>query len=78
MSRLASESLERDLDRFEWLALQTHLLYCIACRRFRRQIEFLHCAMDRLARSLEADECSPAAGLPDAVRQRIKRAIKTH
>jgi hypothetical protein len=78
MSRLASESLDRDLDRLEWLALQAHLFYCVACRRYRRQIEFLHSAMDRLARSLEADERSPAVGLPDAVRQRIKRAIKTH
>ena len=28
MARLASESLDRDLGRFEWLALRSHILYC--------------------------------------------------
>jgi hypothetical protein len=78
MSRLASESLDRDLDRLERIALQLHLVYCIACRRYRGQLKFLHSAMDKLARSVEHHDCSPGLGLPDAVRQRIKRAIKTN
>jgi hypothetical protein len=78
MSRLASESLDRDLERVERIALQLHLVYCIACRRYRGQLEFLHRAMDKLARSVEHHHCSSGLGLPDAVRQRIKRAIKTH
>ena len=41
MSRLASESLDRDLDRWERIALQSHLLYCQACRHFSRQIVHL-------------------------------------
>ena len=77
MTFLASESLDRDLDRLERLTLRTHLLYCIACRRYSQQIEFLRCAMCRIAHGLEAAECSAAAGLPEEVCQRIKRAIKT-
>ena len=50
MSRLASESLDRDLGRLEWVALRSHLLYCAACRRFQRQIKLLRCAMRRLAK----------------------------
>ena len=34
MTRLASESLDRDLGRLERLALKSHLLYCISCRRW--------------------------------------------
>ena len=76
MSRLASESLDRDLGRLERVALRSHLLYCTACRRFQRQIQFLRCAMRRVARGVEAEERSPGTGLPDEVRERIKRALK--
>lgn len=76
MSRLASESLDRDLGRAERFALRLHLLYCSACRRYRRQLEHLRCAMRRLARTIEADESSPVPGLPDDIRERIKRALK--
>ena len=78
MTRLASESLDRDLDPLESFALRSHLLYCKDCRRYRRQIEFLRGVMRRLARNVEADACSLGLGLPEAVRQRIKRAINTH
>jgi len=76
MSRLASESLDRDLGRLEWVALRSHLLYCAACRRFQRQIKLLWCAMRQLASRVEAGEPSPGTGLPDEVRERIKRALK--
>jgi hypothetical protein len=75
MSRLASESLDRDLGRLEWVALRSHLLYCAACRRFQRQIKLLRCAMRRWARRVEAGEPSPGPGLPDAARERIERAL---
>jgi hypothetical protein len=75
MARLGSESLDRDLGRTERIALRLHLLYCKACRRYRRQVERLRLAMRRLSRDLEAGALSPAPGLPDEVRQRIKRAL---
>ena len=76
ISRLASESLDRDLGRLERVALRSHLLYCAACRRFHRQIKLLRCAMRRLARRVEAGAPSSGMGLPDDVRERIKRALK--
>ena len=76
MSRLASESLDRDLGRLERFALRSHLLYCAACRRYRQQLELLRCAMRRLARDAEAGEPLPGPGLPEAVRERIKQALR--
>jgi hypothetical protein len=76
MSRLASESLDRDLDLMERIALRSHLLYCTACRRYRRQLERLRRAMRRLADSLEAGVPPLDPSLPDEVRERIKRALR--
>ena len=78
MSRLASESFDRDLGRLERFALRSHLLYCAACRRYRRQLEVLRYAMRRLARDAEADVSLPGPALPEAVRERIKQALKSH
>ncbi len=76
MSRLASESLDRDLDLMERIALRSHLLYCAACRRYRRQLERLRRAIRRLADGLEAGETSLDPRLPDGVRERIKRTLR--
>ena len=78
MSRLASESLDRDLGRLERVALRSHLLYCSACRRYRRQLEIVRSAMRRLAWAALDGEPSPVPGLPDEARERIKRALKGH
>jgi predicted anti-sigma-YlaC factor YlaD len=75
IARLASESLDRDLGRLERVALGSHLLYCTACRRYRRQVAFVNSALRRLAARLEVDAPLPGPGLPDDVRARIKRAL---
>jgi hypothetical protein len=74
--RLASESLDHDLGRLERFALRSHLLYCVPCRRFQRQIRLLRYAMRRLMGHLEGGEPLPGTGLPDEVRERIRRAFK--
>ena len=76
MAQLASESLDRDLDVFERLALGAHLLYCRACRRYLRQVVLLRNALRTLAGRLEADQRIPGPGMPDEVRDRIKCALK--
>ena len=76
MSRLASESLDRDLDRLERIALRSHLVYCLACRRYLRQLLLLRRAMRRLATRLESGSDLDGPGLPDDVRVRIKQALK--
>jgi hypothetical protein len=76
-SQLVSESLDRKLTRAERWALRLHLLYCIACRRYRRQIFLLKSALRRPA----GDRCPPQGPLsttelgPEA-RERIKRRLR--
>jgi predicted anti-sigma-YlaC factor YlaD len=72
MTRLASESLDRDLTGLERLALRSHLLYCTACRNFVRQVAVLRLAVRRIA----AGAPLPGPGLPAEARDRIKRALR--
>jgi len=74
-SRLASEELDRDLDLLQRIALRSHLLYCLACRRNARQTALLRAALRKFARRLESGHELPGPGLPDDIRERIKRAL---
>lgn len=76
MARLASEALDRELSPLERLALHSHLLYCTACRRYLRQIRLLRSALRRLAARIDADDPSLGPGLPNDLRDRIKRALR--
>lgn len=76
MSRLTSESLDRELTRAERAALGLHTLYCSACRRYLRQLKLVRRALRGLAGRLEADAPLPGPGLPDDVRQEIKRSLR--
>jgi predicted anti-sigma-YlaC factor YlaD len=76
MTRLASQSLDRELERSERVALRSHSLYCTACRRYESQIKRLRAAMRRLTSDLETCDLLPGTGLPDEARERIKSAIK--
>jgi hypothetical protein len=72
MARLASESLDRDLGPLERFALRSHVLYCVACRRYLRQVRLMKCALRRHA----TDPSWSGAVLPDDVRARIKQLLK--
>jgi hypothetical protein len=76
IARLASESLDRELGTWERIALKSHILYCMACRRYRRQVEHLRLAMRRLSSRIGAGGHDSPPPLPDDVRERIKRALK--
>jgi predicted anti-sigma-YlaC factor YlaD len=77
MARLLSESLDRDLSRLERFALKSHLLYCAACRRYARHLKLLRAALGRLGPRLQTDDPLPGPSLPDAVKERIKQALKS-
>src|SRR6202789_2104311 len=76
--RLTSESLDRPLSRPEKCAHQIHLLSCVACRRYARQVAFLRDALQKLAHRLEHADCPfPGPDLPDEARQRIQNSLES-
>jgi hypothetical protein len=48
-SELLSQSQDRALSLRERLGLRFHLLYCAGCRNFRRQMEVLRAACQRMS-----------------------------
>jgi hypothetical protein len=76
MTRLASESLDRELTRGERAALRLHTFYCLACRRFLRQLTLIDHALRGLTARLETGEPIKGPGLPDEIRAKIKRALR--
>jgi predicted anti-sigma-YlaC factor YlaD len=76
MTHLASQSLDRDLDRLERLALKSHLFYCSACRRFLEQVLFMRTAARGFLTRLESDLPAPGPDLPVEARERIRQALK--
>ena len=77
-ARLTSEALDRPLSRPEKCALQIHLLSCVACRRYARQIGFLRDALQRLSHRLDHADCPlPGPDLPEEARQRIQSLLES-
>ena len=72
VARLASESLDRDLPLSSRIALNSHLIYCSACRLYLRQSRRMREALRSLARGDQGE----GPGLPAEVRERIKRTLR--
>jgi Putative zinc-finger len=76
-ARLVSESLDRKLTRAEQWAVRLHLLYCIACRRYRHQLFLIKSALRRPpADCCEDEESFRATKLDPEARERIKRRLR--
>ncbi len=71
ITRLASQELDRPLSRGERFALNLHLLYCKACRRFRRHIQATRETLLRMGEAPAPDDVV----LPAASRQAIQRRL---
>ena len=72
-TRLVSEAQDRRLGWFERVGLGIHLLICVWCRRYARQIRFLTRAL-RAGTAIAS--ASPVARLDDTARSRIKESLK--
>ncbi len=73
-SRTLSESFERSLSLVERLRLRMHLLGCLFCRRYRRQLQVLHRLAGFVDASVRSDGEQAASLSPDA-RERIRNAL---
>ncbi len=60
ITRIASDGMDRDLDWTERIRVRAHLLICVGCRNFVRQIQ----ALRTFARAL-VDHAQPAVDRPD-------------
>jgi Putative zinc-finger len=73
VSRLVSRSMDEKLAWHERLAVRFHLLYCVWCRRYTSQIQFLR----KAAKGLSPDEFHGAKLSEEAkeqMRQRLTEA----
>ena len=73
-SILTSREHDEPLGLAEKLALRGHILVCRSCRRLRRQLQFLHSAMQRRIADPEGAGPGQDALSPEA-RARIEKAI---
>lgn len=73
-SKLVSQSLDRPLSWSERLQLKLHLFMCNPCRQFKRQLQMLRTAMQRIRNDIEHDCTIQLA--PD-VKNRILRELQS-
>lgn len=76
VSRLVSESLDRDLSFRQRSSLRLHLLMCSLCSRFRRQMLFLRDAARFFGEASEKDKLPANDRLSPEARARIKRVLE--
>lgn len=74
ISRLISAAQDQRLSRGERFAVRLHLLYCSACRKFKRQIRYMRETLQALQDADPVTEAGP--GLSPEARERIKRSLR--
>ena len=70
--------MDTRLPWYQRLAVRVHLLYCVWCRRYAAQVEFLR----KAAKGLAVDVASAAAPrlsdeAKEQMRKRVEEALKT-
>jgi hypothetical protein len=78
IGRHTSMAMDRELPRAHRIAIGVHYLYCVACRRYRRQIKLIREALRRLASDTLPEDALVDVSLPPAARDRIKRSLGDH
>ncbi len=73
-SKLVSQSLDRPLTWSEKVMLRLHLLICDPCTQFKRQLNMLRTALQRITNGIEHDS---TIKLPPDVKSRILQTIES-
>lgn len=68
---LVSRALDGPIPFWQWLGARSHTLYCVPCRRARRQL----LRVDAVCRAHLAAEPPPGERLSPTARRRIAKAI---
>ncbi len=73
MSRLASQSLEKTPPLGRRLKMRLHFLVCVWCKRYYKQLKFLHEAVPRFQ---EHAGTLPGRGLSAEARKRMMQRLQ--
>lgn len=73
VSHLQSRALDEPLPARVRLGVRCHLLYCVWCRRYGRQLRLLHEALQRDGERLAGEGARP---IPAEARERMKQVLK--
>lgn len=76
LTPVMSQSLERKLTLRERTTLKLHLLICMQCQRYLKQLHMMHEALKLKARSEANNNESAKSGLSDPARERLKEALR--
>ena len=77
VTRLVSQSMDARLRWYERWGMRLHLLYCVWCRRYAAQLQFLRKAsrqLDREPAVVQADTLSAEA--KNKIRARLTEALR--
>lgn len=75
ITRLLSDSMDRNLSLRQRIDIKLHLIMCVWCERYKRQLLFLRDALRHSLAYIEETGVSPTPSLPPEARERIKRAL---
>ena len=76
VSKLVSESMERELPLRQRLQVWMHLAMCRLCAGFARQLRFLRRAARENPERLATAPAEPEPALSQEARERIKAALR--
>ncbi|MFN2355158.1 MAG: zf-HC2 domain-containing protein [Desulfopila sp.] len=74
ISRLVSDSMDRNLSLRHRLGIRFHLMMCRYCHRFARQLK----RMRQVIRKETAPQTPPRQTLSDEQKQQIREQLKSH
>ncbi|MGD2126009.1 MAG: zf-HC2 domain-containing protein [Desulfobacteraceae bacterium] len=74
VTRMVSESLDRELPLHQRVGIRIHLLMCRFCSRYRDQLLLLREAM-RL-QAIQIEEMDSSITLPEEAKYRMKEVLK--
>jgi hypothetical protein len=74
VSRLVSDSMDRDLGTMHRLGIRFHLMMCRYCARYARQLRLIR----NKIRSAVSEKDPPADTLSEETKKRLQKLIKDH
>ena len=75
VSRLVSDSLDKDLPWYRRLFLRLHLFICGACARYEQQMKFIKYNVARKVADDNKLENEPKEKLSSDAKERMKKAL---